>query len=562
MQDVPSVGPWIDPNPATVARVRDRLATAEILSLRVAPGGDHVAYIDLESGHPELAVTDGVRRRTITDGELRGHPSFGMDVRWTRAGDGLYLVEVPDDDPTRTVVHRCYLDGTGETLGRLENLPKLVAGTASGPLLFADNVVTGTPARRLCHLHPDGDSRLISDDHRVQDAPPVPPMGKVVYTAQSLDHDSTDLLVVADNTGREATKYSLSEGMVPTAWHPRGDRLLGRTYDGRVIELTLEGELIEHDDVEGYEPVGYEDDGTILVRDPDQRVLRTAGGVDIVRNVRTAHARDGTVATVKEADDRIQLVMNDNAVLDREHKTSDPAGETVSFECPDGEHRDGHLCTPCEDTGRAIVWPYSPIETPYVPDLFTPVRALLVDHGWAVLNPGNRGHGGSEEAEADIAAAGRWLRDRGYETLVVLGHSSGGTDACLQAVWHPGVWDGAVAWNPITDYLAQDAYEGGRENMFRATLSEPEDNEQRWRELSPVSHATDLGTNLLLMHSENDTRAPIEQSERLATALEESGHECGSDFAVRVVPDEWHATHSVESRARRWAAILGYLEQI
>jgi hypothetical protein len=559
---MPDEGRPIDPDPSIVRMLHKRLSTAAVYSVRVGPGGDAVAYIDIESGHPELAITEGMDTRQITDGQLRGHPSFGMDIRWTRAGDGLYVTEVQDDDPARTVVHRCTLDGTWKRLGELDGLPKLVAGTASGPLVFADNVVTGTPARRLCHLHPAGDFYVVSKDHSVQDAPPVPPTDEVVYTGRSRDQNPTDLLVVADSEGREATTYSLSEGMVPTAWHPSGNRLLGRTYDGRVLELTLEGEWIEHDSLEGCEPVGYEGDGTVLVRDPDQQVLRTAAGVDVVRNVRTAHARDGTVATVKEADGRIQLVLNDTVVLDREHKNSDPAGETVSFECPDGEYRDGHLCTPNEDTDRAIVWPYSPIENPYVPDLFAPVRALLVDHGWAVLNPENRGHGGSEDAEADIAAAGRCLRERGYGTLVVLGHSSGATDACLQAVWHSDVWDSAVAWNPITDYLAQDAYEGGRENMFRATLGEPEDNAQRWRELSPISYAEDLGTNLLLIHSANDTRVPIEQSERMATTLEESGHERGTDFSFRVVSDEWHATRSVDSRARRWAAILEYLEQI
>jgi dipeptidyl aminopeptidase/acylaminoacyl peptidase len=45
------------------------------------------------------------------------------------------------------------------------------------------------------------------------------------------------------------------------------------------------------------------------------------------------------------------------------------------------------------------------------------------------------------------------------------------------------------------------------------------DDPEGWTEMSPITYATNIRTPLLIMHSENDLRCPIEQAEQLFTIL-------------------------------------------
>ncbi len=552
-------GDDLDPAPAAL---RDRFVTAALADPLVSPSGDHVAYLDHADGHPELWVTDGDGRTRLTDGELRGIATGGTDYCWAADSSALLVVAAPGDDPERATVLRLGLDGSREEVGSVGEFVSLLVTLDDGSVTYADNYVTGTPPGRLCRLSPSGSRTVVDDGTWVRGGVPSPDGDAVALQVHDPDGSPPTVVHVAAADGSERRPVDAGGPLRVAAWRPDGDAVLG-SRPGRegVVEVSLDGTIRELDGTDDCAAVGYRGDGTALVREADTGAVRPPDGDPLLTDATAADARGGTIAAVRETDESVALVVNGATVLERDRRVRDPPSREVAVDCPDGEDRTALLYEPDDDGDRAVVWSYTVTTEPYAPELFVPARSLLVDRGFAVLAPGNRGHGGSEPAEADVAAAGEWLRERGYERLAVVGHSSGGTDACLQATWHPEVWDAAVAWNPVTDLLAQDAYEGGRENLFRGTLGDPSENADRWRACSPVTYASDLGTPLLLVHSENDTRVPPEQSTAMREALVTAGFERGDAVEHHVVSAEWHATHSADSRARRWAAILTFLER-
>ena len=85
----------------------------------------------------------------------------------------------------------------------------------------------------------------------------------------------------------------------------------------------------------------------------------------------------------------------------------------------------------------------------------------------------------------------------------------------------------------------------------------PWDNMDRYLERSPLTHAKDIHTPLLIIHSEDDRRCPIEQGEQLFVALKKLGREV---LFVRF-PDETHElsrTGKPRHRVQRFHAILDW----
>ncbi len=85
-------------------------------------------------------------------------------------------------------------------------------------------------------------------------------------------------------------------------------------------------------------------------------------------------------------------------------------------------------------------------------------------------------------------------------------------------------------------------------------------------ERSPISFAEQIRAPLLLIHSENDLRTPLEQAEQLFTALQVLGW----DVELLLYPDEpngmsrtghpWHRVHRLEAMVDWFAEHLGLTE--
>jgi len=77
------------------------------------------------------------------------------------------------------------------------------------------------------------------------------------------------------------------------------------------------------------------------------------------------------------------------------------------------------------------------------------------------------------------------------------------------------------------------------------------------RAKSPLEYADRIGIPLLIVHSEQDWRCPIEQAQRLFVALKSRGHQA----EMLLFPGEWHElsrSGRPKHRVARFEAILDW----
>jgi dipeptidyl aminopeptidase/acylaminoacyl peptidase len=164
---------------------------------------------------------------------------------------------------------------------------------------------------------------------------------------------------------------------------------------------------------------------------------------------------------------------------------------------------------------------------------------VLAEHGFVVVFTNPRGSLGYGEAFA-AHTAGHWL-ERDYEDLMeavayvidtcpfvdpdrlgVCGGSYGG----LMANWivgHTDRFKAAVACRCVSNFLN---YTGTSDVAFRPTLTDeyswgeaPWDNPEQHLKVSPIMYIKNIKTPLLLIHSEEDYRDPIDQAEQIFAGL-------------------------------------------
>jgi acetyl esterase/lipase len=192
----------------------------------------------------------------------------------------------------------------------------------------------------------------------------------------------------------------------------------------------------------------------------------------------------------------------------------------------------------------------------YVPDVPRPAPVVLWFHGGG-WNYGDKGYSllvrdltseGFAVASAqyrllrdgrwpaqieDCRAALEWIRIRGPHygldpaRIGLAGESAGGHLAALLGVTEnrPRV-KAVLALYPPTDLVAM----GRRYSHYRRLSvftrmfgGDIEDRRTAAREASPVAHVTSRAPAFRLLHGDRDSLVPLDQSERLAIALEQSG---------------------------------------
>jgi dipeptidyl aminopeptidase/acylaminoacyl peptidase len=142
--------------------------------------------------------------------------------------------------------------------------------------------------------------------------------------------------------------------------------------------------------------------------------------------------------------------------------------------------------------------------------------------GAAINGPSLGGHGwGTVDYEDVMAVMDQVLRrfdfcdpDRlgvmggsygGYLTSWIVAHTDRFKAACSERsvnAWHSMHGSSDFGW-PFKAQIGAAVYE------------DPEE----WTRMSPITYATNIKTPLLILHSENDLRCPIEQAEQLFTVL-------------------------------------------
>jgi dipeptidyl aminopeptidase/acylaminoacyl peptidase len=206
---------------------------------------------------------------------------------------------------------------------------------------------------------------------------------------------------------------------------------------------------------------------------------------------------------------------------------------------------------------------------------FDPEVQLLASDGYAVLQVNYRGSGGYGLAYQE-AGYRRW-GDRMVQDVVdatrraiALGQadpgricvygSSFGAYAALQAtVLAPDLFRCAVGDAGVYDLGRVSSIEGiaeselGRGFMSAALGDDP----VALRAASPALNADAIRARVLLIHGEQDRRAPIEQAERMRDALLARG--MPAEWLVE--PREGHGFYDEGARVRMYAALLRFLEE-
>jgi dipeptidyl aminopeptidase/acylaminoacyl peptidase len=174
-------------------------------------------------------------------------------------------------------------------------------------------------------------------------------------------------------------------------------------------------------------------------------------------------------------------------------------------------------------------------------DSFYPIHQVAAGAGFVVVAPNPRGSStyGLDFATAvhgdwgggdfdDVIAAMESVASRDYidETRVVIHGSSYGGFMSSWAVGHTDRFNAAVIAAPVTNLPSFYGTSDIGVNFSETQLTgERFEAIEHYREHSPLSYVRSVNTPVLLLHGEDDTRVPIEQSEQYFVALKRHGKE-------------------------------------
>lgn len=204
----------------------------------------------------------------------------------------------------------------------------------------------------------------------------------------------------------------------------------------------------------------------------------------------------------------------------------------------------------------------------------------LATRGYAVLRPQFRGSAGFGAA-FQKAGHGEWggkmqddlidgvlaLADRGVidrKAVAIAGASYGGYAALFGATVYPNLYRCGVSVNGISDLallIGSDSRAYGRDtvvvNALEVMMGDPRANAEAFRLGSPVFRVTGQTAPMLLIHGEEDTTVPIQQSRTMVRALKAAGR------PVEFLPlaDDDHHLSSTVSRQKMLETMFGFLDR-
>jgi len=201
----------------------------------------------------------------------------------------------------------------------------------------------------------------------------------------------------------------------------------------------------------------------------------------------------------------------------------------------------------------------------------------FVSRGWAVLEPRFRGTEGYGD---DVLRAGfqRWGLDMQDDVtdavqyairsgiananrICIVGSGYGGYAALMGVVKTPDLYRCAVSLGGVTDLpelVSDSRWYLNQKPMVEMRIGSWWSDRERLRETSPVFHAQEMRTPLLLMHGMMDRSVPVSQGRAMAEALRSSGK---SLYTYVELPAADHILHREEDRQRVFSELEAFLGQ-
>ncbi len=208
---------------------------------------------------------------------------------------------------------------------------------------------------------------------------------------------------------------------------------------------------------------------------------------------------------------------------------------------------------------------------------FDPWTQWFVSQGWMVLQVGFRGvggfgndflHGGFQrwglEMQDDLTDSVQWAVRQGFadpRQICIVGANYGGYAALMGVVRTPELYRCAVSLGAVTDLLqlvGDSRWYLNRKDVSEARIGSWWGDRERLRDTSPIAHAKEIRTPLLLLHGEADRLIPVSHSRDLAAALKAGGIE---SFRYVELPQADHRLNTDDARLQVFQELDRFLHQ-
>jgi dipeptidyl-peptidase 4 len=273
----------------------------------------------------------------------------------------------------------------------------------------------------------------------------------------------------------------------------------------------------------------------------------------------------------------IQSVTDNPKLRERLAAVDQPEVEFFQVDIGEGLSLDGWCLKPPEfDANQKyplLIYVYGEPYGQTVRDMWMGPRGLwhwmMAQKGCVVVSIDNRGTNvprgrawrksvhrriGIVAPREQAAALQDLLKNRPYidsERVAIWGWSGGGSMSLNAIFRYPELYHTAMAVAPVPDQLLYDTIYQER------YMGLPADNEEGYREGSPLTHAHQLRGNLLLIHGTGDDNCHYQGTERLIDRL--VAH--GKHFTVLPYPNRSHSVNERENTVRHfWGYLTRYLE--
>ncbi|HVX45012.1 MAG TPA: S9 family peptidase [Mycobacteriales bacterium] len=564
-----------------------------------SPDGRWIAFTrGGKDSKPQIHVmaADGGESRAVTD-----HPLGAGAPVWSPDSDRIaYTARVPEDGrygtdedrgpgkeaPRRITTFQYHVDGLGYTNDRREHVFVVDPFTDGAEPVqvtdgdYDDSDVTWSPAGGLLAFassrHASRDSDLRSDLFVV--APDGSQLKQVTGTSLSVaaprfSADGRTLFFAGSDFGPDGIAFfAMNTG------------LFAIPVEGGVARRLTDAENVDIDAPATVHLLGADllvpvlNRGAVDLRrfgaDGSERDAVIAGprqvrGFDVAGDAVIAVVGDaGSAGEVVLVRDGTEEVLTDFGAPMREGGELRPLQE-LTAQAPDGYPVHGWLVEPAGPGPHPVLLlihggPYAQ----YGWSLFDEAQ-VYAGAGYAVVMGNPRGSAGygqkhglaikgdvGERSAVDLFAlldAALTRPGLNAEQVGVLGGSHGG----FMTSWLLGHSDRFRAGISERAVNAIDSFTGSSDIgwMFADQLYGPDPEEQRRQ--SPLTAAGDISAPLLIIHSENDWRCPIEQGQRLYVALKSRG----AEVEMLLFPGEGHEMSRSglpSHRLARFAAILDW----
>ena len=250
----------------------------------------------------------------------------------------------------------------------------------------------------------------------------------------------------------------------------------------------------------------------------------------------------------------------------------------IEFTSRDGKQLHGYITLPNGIEHKNMPLVVKPHGGPHGPRdywVFNSENQLLAQHGIAVLQVNFRGSGGygpaferdgyrkwGAEIQYDIIDATQYAIDQGWankDKICISGASFGGYSALMAPTIVPDMYKCAVGTVGVYDLEElhdsgdiPESYTGG------AFLNEVLGNDTAsLRAMSPTHNVHKLKASVLLLHGEEDERAPMEQFDAMEKALKEANY----PYEKKVWDKSGHGFYTPESRELYYNTMVSFIKK-